>query len=196
MPSLPGLGNLGSFVFPREGQRFSRDYEDDEEVNERACLIGRGRTRVKRFFDGFVDFAFQGNILQIAFGLIPQRRKRIHRRSKVLCQRHPHAPLSILLPLNKNIEEKFAVLRPGPNFNSTGYNTLKQAQQDGAVVMAYGAFIYQSVSFFMAGFALYGLAHVYTLLSQDPIIKYTKKCQYCRKSINEKEIMSSFTNAS
>lgn len=49
-------------------------------------------------------------------------------------------PLSVILPLNKNIEQKFAVLRVGDgNFNaSTGYNTLHQAQEDGAVVMAYG----------------------------------------------------------
>ena len=48
-------------------------------------------------------------------------------------------PISIILPLNKNIEEKFAILKAGPNMNSTtGYNTLKQAQDDGAVVMAYG----------------------------------------------------------
>lgn len=47
-------------------------------------------------------------------------------------------PLSVILPLNKNIEEKFAVLRAGPNYNTTGYNTLTQAQSDGAVVMAYG----------------------------------------------------------
>ena len=48
-------------------------------------------------------------------------------------------PLSILLPLNKNLDEKFAVLKAGPNYDAEdGYNTLKQAQQDGAVVMAYG----------------------------------------------------------
>ena len=69
---------------------------------------------------------------------------------------------------------------------SGGYNTLHQAQADGAVVMAYGSFIYQMVSFVMVGFSLYGLAHVYTLLSHDPIIKYSKKCQYCLKRINEK----------
>jgi len=46
-------------------------------------------------------------------------------------------PLSILLPLNKNLEEKFAVLKPGPGKGGP-YNTLKQAQEDGAVVMAYG----------------------------------------------------------
>jgi large conductance mechanosensitive channel len=48
-------------------------------------------------------------------------------------------PISILLPLNRNMEEKFAVLQKGPNFNkTTGYNTLHQAQDDGAVVLAYG----------------------------------------------------------
>jgi len=39
------------------------------------------------------------------------------------------------------MDEKFAILRGGPNYNSTdriGYNTLKQAADDGAVVMAYG----------------------------------------------------------
>ncbi len=48
-------------------------------------------------------------------------------------------PLSILLPLNKNLDEKFAVLKAGPNYDAEdGYNTLKLAQEDGAVVMAYG----------------------------------------------------------
>jgi large conductance mechanosensitive channel len=48
-------------------------------------------------------------------------------------------PLSVLFPLNKNLDEKFAVLRPGPEYDrQNGYNTLKLAQADGAVVMAYG----------------------------------------------------------
>lgn len=103
-------------------------------------------------------------------------------------------PIAIIFPINKNIEEKFAVLRAGPNYNSSspsgGYNTLHQAQSDGAVVMAYGSFIYQVVSFVMVGFSLYGLAHVYTLLSHDPIIKHSKKCQYCLQRINEKVCLS------
>lgn len=49
-------------------------------------------------------------------------------------------PISIILPLNKNIEEKFAVLRAGDRSNSTTtqYSTVQQALDDGAVVMAYG----------------------------------------------------------
>lgn len=126
-------------------------------------------------------------------------------------------PISVILPLRRNIEEKFAVLRLGNNYNATtGYNTLRQAQEDGAVVMAYGyvgkpeerkdkgngengeamaanpwahpcsSFIYQVVSFIMVGVALYSLAHLYTLLSTDPIIKHMKKCKYCKQRINEK----------
>ncbi|PNY25031.1 Uncharacterized protein TCAP_05031 [Tolypocladium capitatum] len=155
---------------------------------ETESLLDRGQRTVKtvkRFFDGFVEFAFQGNILQIAFGLILANIFTDLVKSFVSAILMP--PLSILLPLNKNIEEKFAVLRHGPRYNATtGYNTLHQAQEDGAVVMAYGSFIYQVVSFVMIGFALYGLAHVYTLLSHEPIFKPTKKCKYCRKQINEK----------
>ncbi|OAQ63134.1 large-conductance mechanosensitive channel [Pochonia chlamydosporia 170] len=171
--------------------------------SETDSLLNRGRHRMKRFFDGFVDFAFQGNILQIAFGLmysplspITIPRTGPNKRSianiftdliKSFVSAILMPPLAIIFPVNKNIEEKFAVLRYGDNYNTTtGYNTLRQALDDGAVVMAYGSFIYQVVSFVMVGFALYGLAHVYTLVSHDPIIKYTKKCKYCRKRINEK----------
>jgi len=55
-------------------------------------------------------------------------------------------PLSIILPLNKNLEEKFAVLRKGPQYDADrGYNTLEIARNDGAVVLAYGYF-YLSLS--------------------------------------------------
>ena len=48
-------------------------------------------------------------------------------------------PIS-LLPFmsHKNLPEKFWILRGGPN-GSNGYNTLKQAAEDGAVTMAYGS---------------------------------------------------------
>ena len=48
-------------------------------------------------------------------------------------------PISVLLPLNHNMEEKFAVLRAGDNYDpSNPYSTIAQAKDDGAVVMAYG----------------------------------------------------------
>jgi large conductance mechanosensitive channel len=48
-------------------------------------------------------------------------------------------PISLLPFLSKNLDEKFAVLRAGPLYDDLdGYNTLKIALEDGAVVMAYG----------------------------------------------------------
>jgi large conductance mechanosensitive channel len=39
--------------------------------------------------------------------------------------------------MNRNVAQKFWVLKGGPNA-ADGYNTLKQAEDDGAVTMAYG----------------------------------------------------------
>ena len=38
----------------------------------------------------------------------------------------------------------------------------------------------------MVGLSLYAVAHLWQLVSTDPIIKHTKKCKYCRQRINEK----------
>jgi large conductance mechanosensitive channel len=112
-------------------------YRDEENDDEERDLLDEGRRRAGRILGGFIDFAFQGNVLEIAFGLILASMFTAVVTSFVSDILLP--PLSVLLPLNKNLEEKFAVLRAGPNEPSDGgYNTLKQAQEDGAVVMAYG----------------------------------------------------------
>lgn len=97
-------------------------------------------------------------------------------------------PLSVLLPLNANLDLKFAVLQAGPSYADLprGYRTIEQAQADGAVVMAYGVFLNKTLNFVGLGSALYALAGLYQYLSKDPIIKHMVKCRYCRKNINEK----------
>ena len=50
-------------------------------------------------------------------------------------------PLSLLPFINRNMEEKFAVLKRGQGYHHNGthgYNTMDQALGDGAVIMAYG----------------------------------------------------------
>jgi large conductance mechanosensitive channel len=48
-------------------------------------------------------------------------------------------PLSLLPFINRNMDEKFAVLRKGQrSVKGYEYNTTQQALEDGAVVMAYG----------------------------------------------------------
>lgn len=106
-------------------------------ADEDLDLLGTSRRRARRIVHGFADFAFQGHVLEIAFGMILASMFTALVTSLVSDVLLP--PLSVLLPLNKNLEEKFAVLRPGPNQPPNGgYNTLQQAQDDGAVVMAYG----------------------------------------------------------
>lgn len=97
-------------------------------------------------------------------------------------------PLSVLLPLNANLDLKFAVLQAGPSYYDLphGYRTIEQAQADGAVVMAYGVFLNKTLNFIGLGSALYALAGLYQYLSKDRIIKHMVKCRYCRKRIYEK----------
>ncbi len=49
-------------------------------------------------------------------------------------------PVSLISPSNNNLDAKFAVLRDGHERSVGGrrYQTLKEARDDGAVVMAYG----------------------------------------------------------
>ena len=85
------------------------------------------------------------------------------------------------------MQEKFAVLRGGGHYaNHTGYNTLKQAQEDGAVVMAYGEFIDKIVYFLAMALSLFAVAQAYQAATGDKVIKRTVKCKYCRKRISQK----------
>ncbi|KAH7626181.1 large-conductance mechanosensitive channel [Sordaria sp. MPI-SDFR-AT-0083] len=156
-------------------QVYDRDEEEDD-------LLNRNRRRVVRLWEDFIDFAFQGNVLEIAFGLILATMFTALVTSFVSDIVLP--PISVLLPLNKNLEEKFAVLRSGANHPEEGYNTLKQAQADGAVVMAYGFFMNRLLNFMGVGFSLYSIASIYQFMSKDPIIKKTIRCQYCCKFVN------------
>jgi len=49
-------------------------------------------------------------------------------------------PVLGLIPgIHRNLQELFAVLRMGEQNDHHGYNTMKQALEDGAVVLAYGS---------------------------------------------------------
>ncbi|KAH2308957.1 hypothetical protein KXV47_006070 [Aspergillus fumigatus] len=99
-------------------------------------------------------------------------------------------PIVALLPfLHRNMDEKFAVLRRGPHYvEEKGYNTLEQARNDGALVLAYGAFLETVISFVGVSLTLYAIGHLYTWISHDQIIKQTVQCKYCRKYISEKAL--------
>lgn len=54
-----------------EAIRMSAPAHDEEIASQETdSLLSRGRERVHHFWQGFIDFVFQGHILQIAFGLM------------------------------------------------------------------------------------------------------------------------------
>jgi len=142
--------------------------------------------RVKSAWQGFKDFALRDNVLEVAVGLIVANAFTAVVTSLVSDVLLP--PISLLPFMNRNIQEKFVVLKRGPHFNETlgGYNTLAQAANDGAVTLAYGLFIMNLVRFFAVAFVLYLLAQSYSSFSKSSIILHTTKCTYCRKEISVK----------
>ncbi|KAF9524327.1 ion channel [Crepidotus variabilis] len=139
--------------------------------------------RVKGIWSGFLDFALRDNVLEVAVGLIVASTFTAVVNSLVSDILLP--PLSLLPFMSKNIEEKFWILQRGIH-GSQGYNTRKQAIDDGAVIMMYGQFINKIVDFICIGLSLYLIATLYGAFSHDSIIRHTIRCRYCRKEISEK----------
>ncbi|KZT22696.1 gated mechanosensitive channel [Neolentinus lepideus HHB14362 ss-1] len=140
--------------------------------------------RVKSVWKGFTEFALRDSVLEVAVGLMIASAFTTVVNSFVSDVILP--PIS-LLPFmsHKNLPEKFAVLRRGHNATAH-YNTLKQAEDDGAVTLSYGLFLDHLLNFVGLGLVLYAIANVYAAVSHDSIIKHTVRCIYCRKEISQK----------
>ncbi|KGO74398.1 Large-conductance mechanosensitive channel [Penicillium italicum] len=97
----------------------------------------KAQEQVRHAWHGFINFAARDNVLEVALGLIIANAF-----TKVVTSfvSDMVLPIISLLPfLNRNMDQKFAVLSKGPNFDQQyGYNTLHQAREDGALVLAYG----------------------------------------------------------
>lgn len=109
-----------------------------EDADERLLRAGnKAKSSAGRFWDGFADFVFNDNVLEVACGLIIAAAFTAVVKSFVS---GIITPILSLLPfIGRNFEEKFAVLRKGHNYDKySGYNTVKAAQADGAVIMTYG----------------------------------------------------------
>lgn len=162
------------------------------------------RAKTASAWDSFTNFALRDNVLEVAVGLM-YAPFTLPKYPLILTSFSLAAafgacanslvtdiilPLISLLPfLARNLDEKFATLKHGPNYNtsiSTGYNTKDQALSDGAVVFAYGSFFDKIVRFLLIATSLWVIATVYSKGTDDNIVKKQVKCKYCRKYISEK----------
>ncbi|KAJ5312225.1 hypothetical protein PENANT_c011G09579 [Penicillium antarcticum] len=147
----------------------------------------KAQEQVRLAWDGFVNFAARDNVLEVALGLIIANAF-----TKVVTSFVSDLVLPIvsLLPfLNRNMDQKFAVLSKGPNFShEIGYNTLRQARDDGALVLAYGVFIETFLNFLGVSLTLYAVGHLYMFIFHNKIIKPTVRCPYCKQYISDQAI--------
>ncbi|KAL8790807.1 MAG: hypothetical protein Q9213_000431 [Squamulea squamosa] len=151
---------------------------------QQTLLPSNIKERTQNAWDDFTDFALRDNVLEVAVGLILATAFTTVVSSFVDDIILP--PVSLISPSNNNLDGKFAVLRKGHGYHGRGYETLKDARDDGAVVMAYGEFISKVIRLFVIALALFIIARVYGWASNDSVIKKQVKCKYCRKRISEK----------
>ncbi|KAJ5629808.1 hypothetical protein N7528_003465 [Penicillium herquei] len=158
-----------------------RGLDDSTEI-----LIRVGQTageQVKHGWNAFLNFAARDNVLEVALGLIIANAF-----TQVVTSFVSDIVLPVvsLLPfLNRNMDQKFAVLSRGPNYDpQKGYNTVGQARDDGALVLAWGGFIENLLNFMGVSLTLFTVAHLYMLISHNKIIKPTVRCRYCKKYIS------------
>jgi len=156
----------------------------------REALLHVGSDAYKRtrsFFESFADWVLQDNVLEVALSFIIASAFNELISSFVTDIIVP--PISLLPFLSRNLDEKFAVLRGGEALNNgtvRWYNTVHQARDDGALVLAYGNFLDKIIRLFILGLSLYSVGILYGLLSHDNVIKHQVKCKFCRKRISTK----------
>ncbi|CAG7853665.1 SubName: Full=Related to large-conductance mechanosensitive channel {ECO:0000313/EMBL:CCA68403.1} [Serendipita indica DSM 11827] len=152
-----------------------------------------GAKRVKGAWQGFKEFLLRESVLEVAVGLIIASAFTRIVNSMVTDM---ILPFIALLPIfNRNLPQQFITLRKGPHQPQGGYNTIQQAEADGAIYLAYGRFIDAVLNFVAIGFVLYLIARFYGYVSGDSIIKHSTKCNYCRKEISEKASRCAFCSS-
>lgn len=106
---------------------------------------------LKKFYNGWRSFAFKDNIINVAIGMIIATSFKAVVNSLVT---DIIMPILIGLGAQTNTPNLFIVLVKGKNYNGT-YNTLKDAENDGAVTLNYGIFLHVFFDLIIVSLLLY-----------------------------------------
>ncbi|ORX89995.1 gated mechanosensitive channel [Basidiobolus meristosporus CBS 931.73] len=142
----------------------------------------------KGIWHDFKDFIDNGNVLGLAVGLVTGGAFTSLINSLVSDIITP--PFGLLLG-KANFENLFVILKHGNSINQS-YETIDQAQKDGAVTWNYGRFIQVISNFIILSFSLFWAVRFFQIFQKDEIIKSQVNCKYCRSSINKKSIRCKF----
>lgn len=149
-----------------------------------ACRSFREISGVaSKFLKEFREFAVKGNVVDMAVGIIIGAAFTAIVNSLV---KDIFTPLIGLATGGLNFTNQFLVLREG---TGTGpYNTLAQAQADGAVTLNYGLFLNATISFVIVAFATFVLIRNINRLKNlahepETAAPTVKTCPYCISKI-------------
>lgn len=130
----------------------------------------------------FKEFALKGNVLDLAVGVIVGAAFGAMVKSLV---DDVMMPVLGLLVGNRDLSDRYWVLRDDDAL--AGNETLAQAREAGAVVVAYGAFLNTMVVFLIVGFAVFLLVKAVNRWRRPrEVPKGTadvKQCPFCLSSI-------------
>jgi large conductance mechanosensitive channel len=131
----------------------------------------------------FKEFAMRGNVIDMAVGITVGAAFGTIAKSLVADIIMP--PIGLLLG-NVDFSNLFIVIKEGTSV-AVPYATLSDAQSAGAVVMSYGVFITNLVSFLIIAFAIFlvvkGINRLQRQPEPVPAAPTTKECPYCKSKI-------------
>jgi len=131
----------------------------------------------------FQDFIKRGNVLDMAVGIVIGAA--FGAVIKALVDNVIMPPIGLLLG-NVDFANIMTVLKAGDPAGP--YATVAQAQESGAVVIAWGVFINAVISFLIIAFVIFLLVKYYNKLQKEdveeaPAEPTTKECPYCHTEI-------------
>jgi large conductance mechanosensitive channel len=139
---------------------------------------------MKRLVEDFRKFALQGNVVDMAVGIIIGGAFSTIVRSLVNDIVMP--PIGVLLG-NVDFQDLFWVLRSGTQTPGP-YATISAAQEAGAITLNYGLFINNIISFFIMAFTVFMAIRMMNQAresirrrdaDQEEEAPITKECEYC-----------------
>ena len=150
--------------------------------------MGKLKDKNKKFWAEFKTFALRGNVIDLAVGVIIGGAFQSIVKSVV---NDLIMPFISLLIGGTNFNDRFAVLKPGPDGNYI-FATVADAKEAGATVFSYGNFITEVINFVIMAFIIFLLVKGINALTRlghkkeeepAPAAPTTKKCPFCCSEI-------------
>ena len=160
-------------------------------MDESTPFLERTELTAKTMWTDFKNFINQGNVVDLAVGIVVGGAFGAVVTSFVSDLFIPVVSLIV----SSELSETFVVLKKGPNFP---YTTRAEAVQDGAVTWNYGNFVQLFINFLLMSVALFIVIKMFSTLKRKnkaSAAPTTKDCPMCYKDIDIRAAKCPFCTA-